>query len=105
LLVRSWAAGPSKPKGEQGMKTYAILGFILIAVGIVAFAYQGVTYTTSEQVVNMRSIHLTAERTGTLPLPPIVGALALAGGILVLVTGSQKKPKKATKRQCRRWLP
>jgi len=72
------------------MKTNTLLGIILIAVGIVAFAYQGITYTTRENVVDLGPIHMTAERTRTLPLPPIVGALALVGGIVLLVTGSKK---------------
>ncbi len=72
------------------MKTYTMLGIILIVVGIVAFAYQGITYTTREKVVDLGSLHMTAERTRTLPLPPIVGAIALVGGIVLVVTGSKK---------------
>ena len=72
------------------MKRYMMLGIILIAVGIVAFAYQGITYTTREKVVDLGPMHMTAERTRTLPLPPIVGAISLVGGIVLLVTGSKK---------------
>jgi hypothetical protein len=72
------------------MKTYTLLGIILIAAGIVTFAYQGITYTTREKVVDLGPVHMTAERTRTLPLPPIVGAIAFVGGIVLLVTGSKK---------------
>ena len=72
------------------MKTYTLLGVILIVVGIVAFAYQGITYTTREKVFDLGPMHMTAERTRTLPLPPIVGAIALVGGIVLLVTGRKK---------------
>jgi hypothetical protein len=72
------------------MKTNTLLGVILIAIGIIAFAYQGITYTTSEKVVDLGPMHMTAERTRTLPLPPIVGALALVGGVVLLITGSRK---------------
>jgi hypothetical protein len=72
------------------MKTYTLLGIILIVVGIVAFVYQGITYTTREKVVDLGPMHMTADRTRTLPLPPIVGAIALVGGIVLLVTGSKK---------------
>lgn len=72
------------------MRTYTLLAIILIALGIVAFAYQGITYTTREKVVDLGPVHMTAERTRTLPLPPIVGAIALVGGIVLLVTGSKK---------------
>jgi hypothetical protein len=72
------------------MKTYTLLGIILIAVGIIAFAYQGITYTTREKVVDLGPIQMTADRSRTIPLTPIVGALALVGGIALLVTGSRK---------------
>jgi hypothetical protein len=63
---------------------------LLIALGIVAFAYQGITYTTREKVVDVGPIHMTAEKTKTIPLPPILGALAIAGGIALLVVGRRK---------------
>ena len=57
------------------MKTYSLIGIILIVLGIAAFAYQGISYTTRENVVDLGPVHVTAEKTRTLPLPPIVGAL------------------------------
>jgi len=75
---------------ETKMKTYTWLGIILIVVGVVAFAYQGITYTTREKVVDLGPVQMTADRSRTLPLPPIVGAIALAGGVALLVMGSKK---------------
>jgi uncharacterized membrane protein YidH (DUF202 family) len=72
------------------MKTYTLMGIILIVIGIVALAYQGITYTTREKVVDLGPIQMTAEKTKTLPLPPIVGAVALVGGIVLLVMGNKK---------------
>ena len=72
------------------MKTYTLIGIILIVLGIAALAYQGITYTTRENVVDIGPIHMTADKTRTLPLPPIAGALALVGGIALLVMGSKK---------------
>ena len=72
------------------MKTYMLTGIVLIVIGIVAFAYQGITYTTREKVVDIGPIQMTAEKTKTLPLPPIVGGVALVGGIVLLVVGSKK---------------
>ena len=67
-----------------------MIGVILIVIGIIAFAYQGITYTTREKVVDIGPIHMTAEKTKTFPLPPIVGGLALLGGIVLLVTSNKK---------------
>ena len=72
------------------MKTNTLLGIILIVIAIVAFAYQGIDFTTREKVVDVGPLRMTAEKTRTIPLTPIVGALALAGGIALLVTGSKK---------------
>ena len=67
-----------------------MLGILLIAIGIVAFAYQGINYTTREKVVDIGPIHMSADKTRTLPLGPIVGVVALAGGVALLVLGSKK---------------
>jgi len=72
------------------LKTYTLIGIILIIIGIAAFAYQGISYTTREKVVDLGPVHMSADKTRTIPLPPIVGALALVGGVVLLVTGSKK---------------
>jgi hypothetical protein len=72
------------------MKTYTLAGIILIVIGIVVFAYQGITYTTREKVVDLGPIQVTADKTKTLPLPPIIGGVALVSGIVLLVMGNKK---------------
>ena len=72
------------------MKTNTLIGIILIVLGIVAFAYQGITYTTREKVVDLGPIQVTSETTKTFPLPPILGGIALVGGIVLLVVGNKK---------------
>jgi uncharacterized membrane protein len=61
-----------------------IIGIVLIAVGIVSLAYQGITYTSRETVVDLGPIKATADRQKTIPLPPILGGLALVGGVALL---------------------
>lgn len=72
------------------MNPKVIIAIILIVLGIAAFAYQGITYTTREKVVDVGPIQLTAEKTKTFPLPPIIGAIAIAGGIVLLVAGRRR---------------
>ena len=72
------------------MRPQIIIAIILIALGIAAFAYQGITYTTREKIIDLGPIQVTAEKTKSLPLPPIVGGIALVGGIVLLVMGSKK---------------
>jgi hypothetical protein len=72
------------------MKQYTIIGIILIVIAVAAFAYQGISFTTREKVVDIGPLHMTAEKTRTLPLTPIVGSIALVGGIALLVVGLKK---------------
>ena len=67
-----------------------ILGILLIIIGIVAFAYQGITYTSREKVVDLGPVEVTTEKTSTFPLPPVVGGIALVGGIVLLLAGKKK---------------
>ncbi len=73
------------------MKPAAMFGVILIVLGLAALVYQGFTYTTRETVIDFGPIHATADRDKTVPLPPIVGLAAVAGGIVLLVVGSRKR--------------
>ncbi|MBF0413846.1 MAG: DUF3185 domain-containing protein [Desulfamplus sp.] len=72
------------------MKTTTIIAIILIIIGIAAFGYQGITYTSKEKVVDLGPLQMTAETTKTFPLPPIVGAITLVGGIVLLLAGRRK---------------
>lgn len=72
------------------MKSYASFGIALIVVALIAFSYQGISYTTREKVVDLGPLQMTAERTRTLPLPPVVGTVALLGGIVLLMMGRKK---------------
>jgi hypothetical protein len=64
-----------------------MFGIILIVLGLFALAYGGFSYTTSEKVVDIGPIHATREKTHNVPLTPIVGALALIGGVVILAAG------------------
>ena len=72
------------------IKPATITGLILIVLGIVALAYQGITYTTSEKIIDLGPIQATAETKKTIPLPPLLGGLALVGGIVLVAVGAKK---------------
>jgi len=63
------------------------LGIILIVVGLIGLAWGGLTYTTREKVVDIGPIHASRDKNHTIPLPPLAGALALIGGVMLVVAG------------------
>ncbi|HYQ98000.1 MAG TPA: hypothetical protein VEO92_06500 [Candidatus Nitrosocosmicus sp.] len=67
-----------------------LVGIALILLGIVAFAYQGLTYTSREKVIDIGPFQATAETEKTIPLSPLLGGLALVGGIVLVVVGAKK---------------
>lgn len=67
-----------------------IAGILLIVLGVIALAYGGFSYTKTEEIVDLGPIQATAETRETVPLPPILGGLALAGGIVLLIMGSKR---------------
>jgi hypothetical protein len=68
-----------------------IIGIVLIVLGIVSLALGGISYTKREKVLDVGPIQATAERHRTIPLPPLLGGLALAGGVALLIAGSRKR--------------
>jgi hypothetical protein len=72
------------------MRPIAVIGIIFIVIGIVALAYQGFTYTTREKVVDLGPLKVEAKREKTIPLPPVLGVLALGAGIVLVVVGARR---------------
>jgi uncharacterized membrane protein HdeD (DUF308 family) len=73
------------------MKPISIVGVVLVVLGVLALIYQGVTYTSRETVVDIGPLHATADRQKTLPLPPVLGAVAVAGGITLLIVAVRRQ--------------
>jgi hypothetical protein len=69
------------------MKPATIVGILLIVLGVVALAYQGITYTSRQAVIDAGPVHATADRQKTLPLPPVLAMVVVAGGVALLVAG------------------
>ena len=72
------------------MKTTTILGIALILLGVVAFAYKGISYTTRESVIDVGPLQATVDKKETIPLPPLVGGLAVVSGIALLIVGVRR---------------
>jgi hypothetical protein len=72
------------------VKPVTLVGIALIILGVLALAYQGFTYTTREKVIDLGPLKASVDKEKSIPLPPIVGALALAGGLALVIVGARK---------------
>jgi hypothetical protein len=72
------------------MKSITVAGIFLVILGVLVIVYQGVTYTKREKILDIGPIQATRETHKTVPLPPILGAVAIAGGIALMVKGHKR---------------
>ena len=72
------------------MKPLSIAGILLVVLGALALAYQGFNYTHREKVLDVGPIHATKDTQEHIPVPPILGGLAVVGGIVLLIAGGKR---------------
>jgi hypothetical protein len=72
------------------VKRVTLVGIALIILGVLALAYQGITYTTREKAIDLGPFTASVDKERRVPLSPIVGVLALAGGVVLVVVGARK---------------
>jgi uncharacterized membrane protein len=72
------------------MKSAVLFGIVLVVLGGVVLAYQGFNYTRQEKVLDVGPIHATAEKHEHVSIPPLLGGLALVGGVVLLLIGLRK---------------
>ena len=73
------------------MKTATLAGIVLLVLGVLSLAYQGITWTTHKKVLDVGPIQATEAEQHTLPLPPVLGRLALMGGVVLLAVGTRNE--------------
>ena len=72
------------------MRASVIVGIVLIVAGALALAYQGFSYTRQREVVEVGPFSATAETRETIPIPPVLGGLAIAAGVVLILVGRRK---------------
>lgn len=68
-----------------------IVGIVLIVIGVISLAVGGINYTSREKVLDIGPLEATTETEKSIPLPPLLGGLALVGGVVLLIAGSKKR--------------
>jgi uncharacterized membrane protein len=72
------------------MKPITIIGIVLIVLGVTALVVQGLQYSTKKEIADIGPLEATAKTTKYIPLPPTVGGLILAGGVVLVIAGSRR---------------
>ena len=72
------------------MKPITLAGMALIVLGLAALVYQGINYTSRETLIDIGPVHATADREKTLAIPPVLGIVVVAGGLVLLIAGVRK---------------
>lgn len=72
------------------MKPIMLIGLVLIVLGAGALVYQGFTYTSREKIIDIGPLQASADTQKTIPVPPLVGGLAIVGGFVMVIMGSRK---------------
>jgi hypothetical protein len=78
------------------MNPKTVLAVVLIGLAAIAFAYQGIDYTTRGHEMNIGPMHMSTEQSHHIPLPPVLGAIALVGGIALLLLDRRNVGRPAT---------
>jgi len=71
------------------MKGTIIAGIVLTVLGVLALAYQGITYTQQKKVIDLGPIQASTKVEKHIPIPPILGLAALGGGVALLIAGGR----------------
>ena len=75
------------------MKNITIIGIILIVLGVVGLIYGGLSYTSSNNTIHMGDVNLQIEEKKRIPISPIAGAVAVAGGAILIMAG-RRQPRR-----------
>lgn len=69
------------------MKTF---GLALVVLGVVALLYGGIGYDRQTRILDVGGMKATTTEHKTIPIAPIVGAIALLAGMVILVVPKQQ---------------
>ena len=72
------------------MKGTSVLGIALIVLGILSLVYSGITVTREKKILDIGPLQVHTDTKERIPLPPLLGGIALIGGIVLVVTGDRK---------------
>jgi len=72
------------------MKSRAVVGVVLILLGVLGLALGGFSFTKKEKVLDLGPIEATADDKKSVPIPPLLGVLAVVGGVVLVATSARR---------------
>jgi hypothetical protein len=72
------------------MRSLTVVGIILIILGVIALASEGITYTKTEKILDIGPIQATEKHQKTIPVSPIAGGAAVAAGLVLVIIGAKR---------------
>jgi hypothetical protein len=72
------------------VKPVVIVGVVLVLLGIVGLSYSRISYTSKETIAEIGPFKATKEKQESIPLPPVMGSLALVAGVGLIALGLKK---------------
>jgi len=92
MVVGLWVAtGNADCMAGNNMRTRQVIGILLIVFGLVSLVWGGISWTREKTVIDLGPIEATTRERETIPLPPLIGGLLLAGGVGLLMVGSRQR--------------
>jgi len=73
------------------MKAPTVIGLVLIVIGIIGFAVGGVSFTHEKKAVDLGPVQIDKKEKESIPIPPILSAVALVGGIGLVIVGARSR--------------
>ncbi len=75
------------------MRVATVIGIILIILGIISLIFQGISYTKEKQILDIGPLKAKTQERKTIPIPPIVGGVMLAAGVVLLLAGGRSRAR------------
>jgi hypothetical protein len=72
------------------MKAPGVIGILLIILGVAGLAFGGLSFTHKKKVLDLGPIEASADKKESLPVPPLLGALAVVGGIVLVASSARR---------------
>jgi len=73
------------------MNVAVLVGIALVVFGAVVLAYDGIPYTEEDTVIDIGEFEMRTTQEKRIPGSPLIGGLAIAGGVLLMLVSRGRR--------------